>query len=467
MFSRRLILLASLLVILSAILVVAYRQASTPRPASVSAKKSPVRGSGSNWPTEPAAPEAEKGQRYLRLATGTPFREAPEESSLVVLLSEPGDLLPLVEQIATWARVYGSDETGSKRWFWVPFRASEQLVILGGGREANDPDPEKKALAKGIMGSNSRIANCGPYELLSDVEDRDLLHSCDRLASALEATFIARFGVEPIGSHHEVILFFEEAVDFRTFVRQSGEGRIGYAAHASSSGGYLALYAGQQNRQRLLRTLAHELTHLVTYRAFGPDLPSWLSEGLADAIGDTASEDAIRQLEGLQGCEDEALRLHRAYRDSAAEPLGRLLTMGDPEFDSGVVSYDYEQSALLVRFLLSDASLSLGFKSFLGQLALGRAYIPDVLLDRLGLTFDELEKRFEGWLDAQVRGLSRARGRSSALGPGSSRSEESAAPAVLSRALAGACWVPFDKGRGISARLPLSKNRLSRKEGQA
>lgn len=75
------------------------------------------------------------------------------------------------------------------------------------------------------------------------------------------------------------------------------------------SRGYTAIWAEPARPQSFARTLAHELTHVVHRRALGGDLPRWLSEGLADAIGDTATGAGIGTLEGLEGSEGIADRL--------------------------------------------------------------------------------------------------------------------------------------------------------------
>jgi hypothetical protein len=347
----------------------------------------------------------ERGQRYLRIRAGTPFRRNPGLGGSAESRASRDEMVPVVARRGDWAQVRTTEEGGKTRLVWVAYDEDAEVVILGGAREANSPDLEMTGLGRSLMGSDARTGRCGPYELISDAREDWLVDTCERLIPALEGTFVDRFGIVPLGDPKEAILFFDDAGDFRNFVRRSDLGRIGNLAHAVPSSGFLALYAGRQDRAKLLRTFLHELTHLVSYRAFGPNLPRWLSEGLADAIGDTASGEAIQALEGIGGSEDEARRLGRAYDDGQAGDLARLLALDEATFDSGVVSFDYEQSALFVRYLLSEESMATGFRSFLAELSLGRLYAPDLLLSHLGTTLPELDRGFQSWIDQRLSRL--------------------------------------------------------------
>ena len=60
-----------------------------------------------------------------------------------------------------------------------------------------------------------------------------------------------------------------------------------------------------------------------------------------------------------------------------------------------MISYDYEQSALFVRFLLSEPQLAIGFRKFLKDFAGGEVYTPEGLAADLGASWEDLERRFQ------------------------------------------------------------------------
>ncbi len=224
------------------------------------------------------------------------------------------------------------------------------------------------------MRSAGTLHRCGPYSLWSDVSDRRILALCERIGEQLDGRYRARFSVAPVGQPQETIFLFARGEGFRQFVAQEGGVRAGYAGVARGSKGFVALHADGLAVATVAATLGHELTHLVNRRALGSDLPRWLAEGLADAIGDSADEQGIGDLSGLAGVEEEARRLAWGYAQGKVGSVARLVALARGEFDRGVVSFDYEQSALLVRYLLLDAKLGTSFRGYLRQLASGQRY---------------------------------------------------------------------------------------------
>ncbi|MEM7352649.1 MAG: hypothetical protein AAF657_17755 [Acidobacteriota bacterium] len=270
------------------------------------------------------------------------------------------------------------------------------------GRQAEQPDAKLLASARVLLGSGERREVCGPYPLYTDVSDRRLFDACARLASGLDDLYLARYGVRPLGEPAEAIILFAEASDYRAFASQGGV-PLGYAGYALGARGLAVFYTGDQPFEAFLSTLTHELTHLLNRRALGVNLPPWMSEGLADGIGDTATAEGFQALTGIQGSEAQAERLREALAADRVGSLERLVAKRRSAFDQGVVSFDYEQSALFVRFLLSEPQLATGFRSFLHQLAAGEVvYSPQVLMEALGAGWPELDRRFEAWV-ATVR----------------------------------------------------------------
>jgi hypothetical protein len=160
-------------------------------------------------------------------------------------------------------------------------------------------------------------------------------------------------------------------------------------------------YLSELPRETFLATLTHELTHLAIRRAFGDGLPPWLTEGLADGVGDTATENGFARLDDLRGIRVQLERLRGAYDLDRAGGVERLVSLERGRFDRGVISYDYEQSALLVRWLLADPVLAPRFRAFLADLAGGLSWSPERFRRALGVPWAELDRRLEAWVRAE------------------------------------------------------------------
>ncbi len=245
--------------------------------------------------------------------------------------------------------------------------------------------------------SGARVGRCGPYGLTTDSADQRLLSACGKIGAELDDIYAARFGIRPIGEPAEGIILFGQLATYRAYVARDGRLAAGYAGFASDIDGMVVLHAGS-GRKTAITTLAHELTHLVHRRALGTNLPPWLSEGLADAIGYGTTEDGIGPLQGVRGVEALAERLRGAISQGWARPLAELTGLQRSGFDRGVRSFDYEQSALLVRYLLLDPQLAPRFRAYLAALARAEPYSPERLRAALGVSWSELEAGFAGWL---------------------------------------------------------------------
>ncbi len=266
------------------------------------------------------------------------------------------------------------------------------------GLDPEPPDPDLLASARGLLGDDGREDRCGPYALYTDIEDPSFVGICALLASHLDDTYEARYGIRPRGEPAEAIILFSEISDFRSFSQQQ-QVPLGYAGYALGARGLAVFYAGDQSLDGFLPTLAHELTHLLNRRALGANLPRWLSEGLADGLGDSATADGLRPLASEPGSGLQAKRLRTALASGQVGSVQRLVSLKPAEFDRETRSFDYEQSALLVRFLLSDPELASGFRAFLGAIARGEIYDPEDLRNALGVEWEELDRRLAGWVE--------------------------------------------------------------------
>ncbi len=267
------------------------------------------------------------------------------------------------------------------------------------GRLAEPPDAALLASARELLEGGGRRESCGPYPLYTDVADARLVAACGRLASRIDEIYQARYGIEPRGEPAAAIVLFARAESYRAFARQ-GEVPMGYAGYALAARGLAVFHAGEAVLDGFVTTLTHELTHLVNRRALGVNLPPWLAEGLADGIGDTATPEGFRPQARLHGA--LARRLREARASGRAGDLQRLAGLKRGEFDRGVAAFDYEHSALLVRFLLSEPEQASGFRRFLSDFARGTAYDPELLVSALGSSWADLDGRFSHWLREQI-----------------------------------------------------------------
>ena len=265
------------------------------------------------------------------------------------------------------------------------------------GRPPRATDGEALRQARRHLEGGGREETCGPYRLWTDVAGAEAVELCRKLAAPLDITYQHRYGLRPRGEPAEGIFLFEKAEDFRAFARQRGRLRLGYAGFSDSSKGFVALAADRPSIE-LARTLAHELTHLVSRRALGPGLSPWLSEGLADGIGDAAGVDGLGPLQGIRGVEGPAERLSSAFSLGRVPSLERLVALRRDQFDGGIVSYDYEQSALFVRYLLLDGELGPRFRDLLARMAQGERYSPELVRSCLGRSWAQLDDGMETWL---------------------------------------------------------------------
>lgn len=337
----------------------------------------------------------------MRVDAGMVVRQGPDDSSSSVHIIASSALLEVQEQQQSWYRLRLPPETSvTTGWLRLEDGTARQLRVTSVWQVPRPSRPvseERLALARQHLSPGWQERHCGSYPLLTDVVDGALLAACDRLASSLDGAYQQRYGVSPLGRGGEAIILFRRLESFRDFVRAEGSSTVGYAGHASASRGYLVMYAGSQDPEDIAATLVHELSHLVSWRALGGPLPRWLSEGLADGLGDTATMQGIRRLEGVVGAEAEAQRLRQAVRSWGLPSSEELARLEVDAFDAAPQDRHYEHSALLVRFLLLDDSLAPSFRLFLNDLAAGSPYQADRLQQRLGITWQQLDRRFAAW----------------------------------------------------------------------
>lgn len=310
--------------------------------------------------------------------------------------------LGVAERRGDWYLVRRPGAAEPAGWVHLPghreARTAPPAPVPAAPLPAAPPDPEALAAARALMAPGVREGGCGGYFLVTDSDLAGLPSVCERVVAGLDEAYSEAFGVAPIGEPAGAVLLFAGREAFRRFAREVSGVRVGYAGHARAARGYVALPAGPLDET--VRTLVHELAHLVGRRALGPALPRWLGEGLADYLADGAGPAGLGTVPGVLGAEGEIRRLQGAYEEDLAGSLARLVALGEDEFDAGLPSFDYEQSAFFVRYLLADPDLAPRFRDWLRALAAGAAYDPEELHRVLGVEWDALDRAFALWVRA-------------------------------------------------------------------
>jgi hypothetical protein len=279
-------------------------------------------------------------------------------------------------------------------------------------------DPQSLARLDRFLAPPIHARSCGAYDLRSDLDGAALASAaatCSTIAGALEVEIGSRFGLRPAHPPRGTIVLFASRRRFRESVAAAGDLPQGYAGWSEARLGVVALPAGDLEADELARTLAHELAHLAERRLFGFPRPRWLSEGLADALSDSASARGFAPLAGFDGAEAARTRWVARVASSTAGhgdtgPLERLVGLEWDQFDAGAPSLDYELAALFVRFLLLDPELAPRFRAWLhAQTVQQRS--TESLPSALATGWPSLERRFASWIGGGARGRPRRRRR--------------------------------------------------------
>lgn len=260
------------------------------------------------------------------------------------------------------------------------------------------PSDETLAAAHEHLRRGGLEVDCGPYTAWSDVHDEALIAGCRRAVAGLDDTYERRFGIRPTGRPTEAIFLFADLESYRAFAALQGMSSFGYSAHSIPARGYVAVWVGDRPHDEVVSSIVHELGHVLNRRALGTGLPRWLEEGLADGLGDSATAAGIGPLEGAAGAEGQLERLKGGYSSGRVAGARELISREDREFDRGTISYDYELSAFLVRYLLSEPGSRDRFRTLLADLAEGANWTPDLVPNRLGVSWDQLDHGLEMWV---------------------------------------------------------------------
>lgn len=393
----------------------------------------------------PSASGPDRPRERIPVDEGVRLRAAPDAAAPHLAVVDAGIDLEVTNRRGSWARVTYDGRSG-----WVRVSPDgrahpgevEPLPSAPPPTEATsassaDRRADRRARARQLLASPS--GSLGPYDLLTDVEDPDLLAALDRLAGSIDDLFEKRFGLvpAPVEPGEAVLLFADEAT-YRRYADTEDDDLAsrGLAAHAG--GGVAALYVGDRDWPVVAALLAHELTHLVTHRTLGSILPPWLEEGLADDLafcriekdgrlslgtlgGATASRVRRRSLgrgtvrveqeREISGARASLLRLAGLAETRELPALRELVSLSQREL---VVSEHralwYPLSVFFVRFLLDRERSAEVFRDFLAGAVVAEDLAGDRLVALLDTDWPRLQRSFGTWLRSEVRRLGPVRG---------------------------------------------------------
>lgn len=380
----------------------------------------------------PAFDLSGRDRETIWIDADTGVHRQPAERSPTVTRLAAATELPVLERRGAWVRVrYGSWQG------WVPLGGEESAAAESENSETPwwtpvvEPDDELLKLARSHL-SEEREISFGPYRLFTDVDDEKLLGRLETVAEQLPAVFEERYGLRvewgraAAAEEGETLVLYRLEASYRAYAEAQGNpAAVDSLGHAI--GRLAVLSAGERRYEEIRSLLVHELTHVLTYQACGPDLSPWLLEGLAEDLSYSRFSSPGEMLPGTldgwrstttqpyfepsrgrtrvailteRGGPTVALEnLRRNWRRGERLPLDVLLNLPPSQFMStGNRQLNYATAAFLLRFFLASESYGEVFRSFLGGLARGDRGDAEELLVALGVSWEELENEFADWL---------------------------------------------------------------------
>lgn len=380
---------------------------------------SPRRPSASPGPDIqfPADLEPEGVERVI-VRPGFALRAEPRFAAPPVAALRNVSILKVIERSPGWVKVAYGDAAGwvpDPKWSGSepPLGSDPDPVLPVTGRP---PDPERLALARGRLAAPEIGGRLGPYLVYTDVRNPERLAFLDRVAGSLEAVYRTRYGVDPVGEPAEVVILFDREADYRAFLDEDAE-LAGLPATGHTALGIVALWDADRSEAEVGATFVHELAHLLTRRAIGPALPSWIDEGIADDLSQSRIDPSGRLVPGtlggvtiqagqrieMHGARAALQNLIEASDTGTLRPLPELLGLEWRDFVRQRGEQNYAQSSFFIRYMLQgeQGTLASGFRSFLSEVAAGKTPEPERLREKLGRSWPTLDAGFRLWLLSQ------------------------------------------------------------------
>ena len=279
-------------------------------------------------------------------------------------------------------------------------------------------DIDKLEQARELFSGPEHRGALGPYAFFTDIDDAALISRLSSIADNLEAAYVERYGLVPVGDAAETVVFYREEAAYRE-LRDTWADIRESASSGLAGFGLAVSFLGGRPRPELARTLVHELTHFLNRRALGPALPAWLDEGMADDLALSYIDPSGRLIAGtLAGSRrdlDGHYELHGTL--AAVAVLVRRLDRSEPvlpdllELDGGQLGavsdsgLHYAASAFFIRCLLADecGTASAGaFTAFLAGVSRGESAQWTALLAKMGSSWSEIEERLRSYVREQA-----------------------------------------------------------------
>lgn len=157
-----------------------------------------------------------------------PVEEGEEEQEIILRLgvTEDGVAIGTLETIDR--RLVLADVTGTP-----PLGNAPEPPRPLPGRSA---DRERLAAARALFSGDVRTERLGDYLLLTDVEGAALIDYLDSIAKQVEAAYVGRYRLVPVGEAKETLVLYKREDDYRALQESwEGIGGLDSGGHASGS----------------------------------------------------------------------------------------------------------------------------------------------------------------------------------------------------------------------------------------
>ncbi len=361
---------------------------------------------------------------------GTRLLERPDRGAPILVTVRAPTELEILDRNDGWIQVryeawrgwFRPEESGPSlldhQGWQVELTTDGDLRFTSAPVTTRNLTEERLARITPFLRDGGRTLNFGPYRLLTDVTDADLLDGLRSVAEQLAHAYQSRYGLALAESPPESIVLFAGEEAYRRYATEVPE-LAGLSSLGHQSHGLAVTFAGQRSSERIRRILVHELTHLVNRRALPLVVPSWIEEGLAEDLAfsrvDGQGRLVPRSLSGttvrsegkltITGGFASLASLLRLVRSPSWPAPTTLVETGWEDFVRPELrpAY-YTQAAFFVRFLLDGAGGRYrdGFHDYLQALARGEGGAGGELWPRLADEPERVEDGYEVWLHQQA-----------------------------------------------------------------
>ncbi len=357
----------------------------------------------------PPQPGNETSIVYAWLAPGTPLYALDAASIEPVATVDSLAFLPVFKRDENWAELM---YLGERLRTATPFLTH----TMYSGTRAKTPVPPAEAALAGKFFPGIKPRQIGPFLLVTDHPEGELLMLLESAAFKVEEAYTKRYGLMVGHRAGETFLVFSTDEAYKAFTA-SKPGLAIFDASTMSGQSTAALVVGERSSWEVLSSFLHTATHLLNRRLFSQPLAPWLEEGLAEDLDCFWAEDPFAPAPGMMGarwnqgpvpvvgCYTPMIRVTQG--GAPPELLApELLPKLDRRAYVEAASFAKNQlsSAWLVSYLLEgeNGALAPGFREFLAEVAQGNPATGERLLAKLGKSWSEIEAGYRAFGATQV-----------------------------------------------------------------